>query len=73
MSLGELLGGCAACCVRASKEREIGRWRCLEGVARWWEEVGWVKVGLMVRVGLEGGRIIDEDVIEVEEEDAVCL
>lgn len=34
---------------------------------------GVVKVGLMVRVGLEGGRMIDEDVIEVEEKDAICL
>ena len=27
MSLGELWEGCAACCVRAPEEREIGRWR----------------------------------------------
>ena len=30
-------------------------------------------MGLMVRVGLEGGRMIDENVIEVEEKDAVCF
>ena len=33
----------------------------------------WVQVELMVRVGLEGSRLIDEDVIESEEKDAVCL
>ena len=36
MNLGELLGGCAAFCVCAPEEREIVRWRFLEGVARWW-------------------------------------
>ncbi len=41
--------------------------------ARWWEEVRRVQVELMVRIGLEGGRLIDEDVIENEEKDAVCL
>ena len=66
MSLGELLGRCAACCVRAPEEREIGRCRFLEEMARWCEQMRWVRAGLMVRFGLEGGRLIDEDMIEFE-------
>lgn len=66
MSLGKLLGGCAACCVCAPEKREIGRWRIFKGVARWWQSVRWVQVELMVRFGLEGGRSIDEDVVDNE-------
>lgn len=73
MGLGELLGGCAARCVRAPEEREIRRWRLWEGVTRWWEEVRWVHAGLMVKVGLEGGRLIDGDVVRIEKAYAVCL
>ena len=70
MSFGELLGRCPACCVYAPEEREIGRWRCLE-MARQWEQVRWVQAGLMVRVGLAGGRSIDEVMIRFEKKDAV--
>lgn len=70
MSLGELLGRCAACCICALEEREIGRWRCLE-MARWWEQVRWVQARLMVRIDPEGSRLIDEDMIRGEKKDAV--
>ena len=42
-------------------------------MAHWWEEVRWVQVAFMVRVSLEGSRLIDEGVIGIEEKDAVCL
>ena len=54
------------------EEREIRRWKFREK-AHWWEEVRWVQVAFMVRVSLEGSRLIDEGVIKIEEKDAVCL
>ena len=55
------------------EEREIGGWRFLKGVTRWWKEMRWVQIELMARAGLEGSRLIDEGVIKVEQMDAVWL
>ena len=45
----------------------------LEGVARRWEEMVIVRLGLMVSSGRKGGRLIEEDMIAIEERDAACF
>ena len=45
----------------------------LEGVARRQDEMVLVQLGLMVRFSREGGRLIEEDVIAIEERYADCF
>ena len=45
----------------------------LEGVARRWDEMILVQLGLMVRFGRKGGRLIEEDMIAIEKRDAACF
>ena len=45
----------------------------LKGVARRWEKMGLAQLGLMVRSSRKGGRLIEEDVIAIEERDAACF
>ena len=45
----------------------------LKGVARRWEEMVLVQLRLMVRSGRKGGRLIEEDMIAIEERDAACF
>ena len=59
---------CVLClCSRGARDWEVETW---EGVARWWREVRWIWIRLMVRFGGKGGRSNEEDVMEVELEDA---
>ena len=37
-----------------------------EGVARRWEEIVFVQLGLMVRFGRKGSRLIEEDMMVIE-------
>ena len=67
-SLGELLGGCAACCVGARRGARGWEVENFEGNGAFGERmVRWVQGGLMARFGLEVGRLIEEDAIRNEE------